>query len=135
ARNTHDFPDGKETGVSIRKLTIAAAGLVLALAAGACGNDDGNDGGSRSSDPLGVDDGTELTMWTRSATETQSQLLVDAYNATHKNQVKLTVFPVDEYLGRVGTAAGAQELPDLVSLDVVFVPQFTTAGALLDITE
>lgn len=121
--------------MSTRKLTIAAASVTLVLAASACGGDDGNGGGNGSSDPLGVDDGTTLTMWTRSATETQSQLLVDAYNATHDNQVELTVFPVDEYLGRVGTAAGAQELPDLVSLDVVFVPQFTTAGALLDITD
>ena len=121
--------------MSTRKLTIAAASLALVLAASACGSDDGNGGGSGSGDPLGVDDGTTLTMWTRSATETQSQLLVDAYNATHENQVELTVFPVDEYLGRVGSAAGAQELPDLVSLDVVFVPQFTDAGALLDITD
>lgn len=123
--------------MSTRKLTIAAASIALVLAASACGgDDDGNDGGSGgSSNPLGVDDGTTLTMWTRSATETQSQLLVDAYNATHENQVNLTVYPVDEYLGRVGTAAGAQELPDLVSLDVVFVPQFTTAGALQDITD
>ncbi|HLT62544.1 MAG TPA: sugar ABC transporter substrate-binding protein [Microlunatus sp.] len=121
--------------MSTRKL-IAAASLALVLAASACGSNDGNEGSSGgSSDPLGVDDGTKLTMWTRSATETQSRLLVDAYNATHKNQVELTVFPVDEYLGRVGTAAGAQELPDLVSLDVVFVPQFTTAGALMDITD
>jgi multiple sugar transport system substrate-binding protein len=83
----------------------------------------------------GVDDGSTLTMWTRSATEAQSQLLVDAYNASHENQVELSVFPVDEYLPRVGTAAGSGELPDLVSLDVVFVPQFTEVGALLDITD
>jgi multiple sugar transport system substrate-binding protein len=121
--------------VSTRQITIAAASLALVLAASACGSDDGDDNGGGSSDPLGVDDGSTLTMWTRSATETQSQLLVDAYNESHENQVDLTVFPVDEYLGRVGTAAGAQELPDLVSLDVVFVPQFTTAGALLEITD
>jgi multiple sugar transport system substrate-binding protein len=121
--------------VSIRRITITAVSLALVLAAAACG-DDGEDGdGGGSSDPLGVDDGTTLTMWTRSATEAQSQRLVDQYNATHQNQVELTVFPVDEYLPRVGTAAGAGELPDIVSLDVVFVPQFTTAGALQDITD
>jgi multiple sugar transport system substrate-binding protein len=125
----------KESGVSIRRIMIAATSLALVLAASACGSDDDNGNGGTSSDPLGVDDGSNLTMWTRSATETQSQLLVDAYNASHQNQVDLQVFPVDEYLGRVGTAAGAQELPDLVSLDVVFVPQFTTAGALQDITD
>jgi multiple sugar transport system substrate-binding protein len=83
----------------------------------------------------GVDDGSTITMWTRAATEAQSQRFVDAYNETHENQVELTVIPTDDYLPRVGTAAGAGELPDVVSLDVVFVPQFTTAGAYLDITD
>jgi multiple sugar transport system substrate-binding protein len=49
--------------------------------------------------------------------------------------VELSVFPTEEYLGRVGQAAGAGELPDVVSLDVVFVPQFTEVGALQDITD
>ena len=38
----------------------------------------------------GVDDGTTLTMWTRAATEARSQALVDAYNASHQNQIELT---------------------------------------------
>src|SRR5688572_9513354 len=83
----------------------------------------------------GVDDGSTITMWTRAATEAQSQRFVDAYNASHENQVDLTVIPTDDYLPRVGTAAGAGELPDVLSLDVVFVPQFTTVGAFLDITD
>jgi multiple sugar transport system substrate-binding protein len=128
----------KETGVSTRSITIAAASLALVLAASACGDGEqngGDNGGGNSSDPLGVDDGTTITMWTRAATQAQSERLVEAYNASHQNQVDLTVIPTDDYLARVGTAAGAQELPDVVSLDVVFVPQFTTQGAYLDITE
>lgn len=119
--------------------TLAAAALILV----ACGGDDdsassrgdGGDADAQPADPLGVDDGSTITMWTRSATEAQSQLLVDAYNEKHQNQVELSVFPVDEYLPRVGTAAGAGELPDLIGLDVVFVPQLTTTGAFLDITD
>ncbi|MCW5952677.1 MAG: hypothetical protein KIT69_10500, partial [Propionibacteriaceae bacterium] len=38
---------------------------------------------------LGVDDGTELTMWTRAPLERQAKALVEAYNASHSNQVKL----------------------------------------------
>ncbi|WP_369124061.1 ABC transporter substrate-binding protein [Jiangella anatolica] len=113
----------------------------------ACGGDDDPDetagGGDASGDggsgeetlAEGVDDGSTITMWTRAATEAQSQRLVDAYNESHENQVELTVIPTDDYLPRVGTAAGAGELPDVLSLDVVFVPQFTTAGAYLDITD
>src|SRR5690242_16996913 len=61
------------------------------------------------------DDGTTLTMWTRSSTATFSQTLVDAYNRTHRNQVKLTVFPADSYQQKVGTAAGARQLPDILA--------------------
>ncbi|TDD72400.1 sugar ABC transporter substrate-binding protein [Jiangella aurantiaca] len=125
------------------RATTAVTAAVLALVMSACGGDDdtgttgGDDDGGSSPEALaeGVDDGSTITMWTRAATEPQSQRLVDAYNASHENQVELTVIPTDDYLPRVGTAAGAGELPDVLSLDVVFVPQFTTAGAYLDITD
>jgi multiple sugar transport system substrate-binding protein len=123
-----------------RGTSLAAAGMALVLMAAACGGDDDEPSAEPTdgdADALaeGVDDGTTITMWTRAATETQSQLLVDAYNESHENQVDLTVIPTDDYLPRVGTAAGAGELPDVLSLDVVFVPQFTTGGAFLDITD
>lgn len=122
-----------------RGTSLAAAGMALVLMVAACGGDDepGAEPTDGDSEALaeGVDDGTTITMWTRAATETQSQLLVDAYNESHENQVELTVIPTDDYLPRVGTAAGAGELPDVLSLDVVFVPQFTTVGAFLDITD
>ncbi|PRY57390.1 ABC transporter substrate-binding protein [Glycomyces artemisiae] len=111
----------------------AALAAATALLASACS---GGGGGSDDEVVLeGVDDGTTLTMWTRAATEAQSQALVDAYNASHENQIELTVIPTDDYQTRVGTAAGNQELPDLFALDVVFAPNFTTAGAYLDITD
>ncbi|MEU6247774.1 sugar ABC transporter substrate-binding protein [Glycomyces sp. NPDC047010] len=111
----------------------AAVAAAAALLASACS---GGGGGSDDEVVLeGVDDGTTLTMWTRAATEAQSQALVDAYNASHENQIELTVIPTDDYQTRVGTAAGNQELPDLFALDVVFAPNFTTAGAYLDITD
>lgn len=132
--------------------TLAAAAASLALVLAACGGDDGDEtepdaepageGGTEAAEGAGddtmaegVDDGSTLEMWTRAATEATVQRLVDGYNEAHENQVDLTVIPTDEYLGRVATAAGAGELPDLVSLDVVFVPQFTTQGAYLDVTD
>jgi multiple sugar transport system substrate-binding protein len=138
-----------------RRVRAVAIAVLLMMVASACGQGAGGTGGGGAAEggggseqatggqegggeaalAEGVDDGTSLTMWTRSATEAQSQFLVDAYNESHENQVELSVYPVDEYLPRVGTAAGAGELPDLVSLDVVFVPQFTEVGALLDITD
>ena len=81
-----------------------------------------------------VDDGTTITMWTRSPTATFSQTLVDAYNASHKNKVKLTVFPADSYQQKVGTAAGAKQLPDLLASDVVYAPNYAANGVFMDLT-
>jgi multiple sugar transport system substrate-binding protein len=83
----------------------------------------------------GLDDGTTITMWSRAATETRVQSQVDAYNATHQNQIELRLVPTDEYVGVVGNAATANELPDLFSADVVFMPNWTSQGLFLDITD
>jgi multiple sugar transport system substrate-binding protein len=117
---------------AVSATAVAAAAVLLAAA---CGDGRPSGGGDQEVVLEGVDDGTTLTMWTRAATEAQSQALVDAYNAGHENQIELTVIPTDDYQTRVGTAAGNQELPDLFALDVVFAPNFTTAGAYLDITD
>jgi multiple sugar transport system substrate-binding protein len=82
----------------------------------------------------GVDDGTTITMWSRAATETRVQSQVDAYNASHENQVELRLVPTDEYVGVVGNAATANELPDLFSADVVFMPNWTSQGLFADLT-
>jgi multiple sugar transport system substrate-binding protein len=82
----------------------------------------------------GTDDGTHITMWTRAATQTQAQELVAAYNATHKNQVDLTIVPTDDMQAKVGAAAGAGSLPDIISGDVVFMPNWTSQGLFTDIT-
>jgi len=83
----------------------------------------------------GVDDGSTITMWSRAATETRVQSQVDEYNATHQNKVELRLVPTDEYVGVVGNAATANELPDLFSADVVFMPNWTSQGLFLDITD
>ena len=83
----------------------------------------------------GVDDGATITMWSRAATETRVQSQVDAYNATHQNKVELRLVPTDEYVGVVGNAATANELPDLFSADVVFMPNWTSQGLFMDITD
>lgn len=85
-------------------------------------------------DTNAVDDGTTITMWTRSPTATFSQTLIDAYNASHKNKVKLTVIPADSFQQKVGTAAGAKQLPDVLAADVVYAPNYAAKGVFLDIT-
>ncbi|MEV4275120.1 ABC transporter substrate-binding protein [Actinoplanes xinjiangensis] len=119
---------------------LVAALAVAALTTGslaACSSDSG-----QASAPApagagveGVDDGSELTLWTRAPLELQAKALVDAYNGSHKNQVKLTIVPNDDYVAKVGAAAGSGDLPDLFAADIVYVPNWTEAGLFSDLTE
>ncbi|RIJ79222.1 sugar ABC transporter substrate-binding protein [Nakamurella silvestris] len=101
--------------------------------------DPGSSSAAQSSSPAeaeqGVDDGTALTLWTRAPLEGQANLLVDAYNASHKNQVALTIVPNDDYVAKVGAAAGSNGLPDLFAADIVYVPNWTSQGLFADITD
>ena len=125
---------------SRRFAALRATAVVMAMALGvaACGSsDDGDDDKSVSTSggAEGVDDGTTLTLWTRAPLEKQANLLVDAYNASHENQVKLTVVPNDDYVAKVGAAAGSDGLPDLFAADIVYVPNWTEQGLFQDITD
>lgn len=81
-----------------------------------------------------VDDGTTITMWTRAPTAAFTQALIDVYNGSHKNKVQLTVIPADSYQQKVGTAAGARQLPDVLAADVVYAPNYASKGVFLDLT-
>lgn len=115
---------------------VAAGVMVVGLAAcssGASGN--GESGGSQPASGDGVDDGTSLTMWTRAPLEAQATRLADAYNGSHKNQVKLEIIPNDDMEGKVGAAATNGELPDLLAGDVVRLPYWVDNGLFTDITK
>ena len=88
-----------------------------------------------SAESYGVDDGTHLTLWSRAATQARADALVQAYNASHKNHIDVTYVPTDDYQTKVGAAAAAGGLPDLFSADVVFMPNWTSAGLFTDITD
>lgn len=120
-----------------RAATVATAGI-LALGLAACsGGENGGGGTSGLSEAgaEGVDDGSTLTLWTRAPLEAQANLLVDAYNASHENQVELTVVPNDDYVAKVGAAAGSDGLPDLFAADIVYTPNWVEQGLFQDLTE
>ena len=125
---------------AIAALTALVAGLA---ACGGGGSSDDETSAPTGDDPTtaqgedwqGVDDGTTLTLWTRAPMEAQANLLVDAYNASHDNQVQLTIVPNDDYVAKVGAAAGSGDLPDLFAADIVYVPNWTQAGLFTDITD
>jgi multiple sugar transport system substrate-binding protein len=119
-----------------RPLAAAAAVLAGALVMAGCQSSPTDPGGSASSGSSvqSTDDGTKITMWTRSSTAPFTEALVKAYNASHKNQVTLTVIPFDAYQQKVAAAAGSKQLPDIISSDVVYTPNYVSKGILRDLT-
>ena len=119
-----------------RMRSIAGVLIAGALLAGASACSSGDTGGTapESIGPEGVDDGSTLTLWTRAPLEKQAKLLVEAYNDSHENQVELTVVPNDDYVAKVGAAAGSNGLPDLFAADIVYVPNWVEQGLFQDIT-
>ena len=113
---------------------ITAGALLAGLAACSPAANDSDSASLASAGTEGVDDGTELTLWTRAPLEKQAKLLVDAYNDSHENQVKLTVVPNDDYVAKVGAAAGSNSLPDLFAADIVYVPNWVEQGLFQDLT-
>src|SRR6478735_471709 len=118
----------------LRTLTAIAATAALMGGLVACSGGGGSTAPSASISADGTDDGTKLTLWTRAPLEKQANLLVDAYNASHKNQVELTVVPNDDYVAKVGAAAGSSGLPDLFAADIVYVPNWVEQGLFQDIS-
>ena len=125
--------------VSFNKLTRTLAGIAAAALIGplaACGGS-GN-GGTATAEGIpakGTDDGTEITLWTRSPLERQAKNVVEAYNKSHKNQVKLEIIPNDDMEGKVGGASQTDSLPDILAGDVVRIPYWASEGIFTDITK
>lgn len=117
---------------AMRIVTLTAAGALAAGLAG-CAGGSGDQTAAEDIPVEGVDDGTTLTLWTRAPIEAQAKLLVDAYNESHENQVELTVVPNDDYVAKVGAAAGSGGLPDLFAADVVYVPNWADQGLFQDL--
>lgn len=126
--------DGEVTTMARPSLTrrrsssaVALASVGVLLLAG-CGQ------GSDSESSSKPDSGVTLTMWARHTEGDLPKQLADAYNKSHKNQVKVTIIPNDGFQQKVGAAAGSKGLPDLLSADVVYSPNYVKQGLFQDIT-
>ena len=71
----------------------------------------------------------------RSPLERQAKNVVEAYNKSHKNQVKLEIIPNDDMEGKVGGASQTDSLPDILAGDVVRIPYWASEGIFTDITK
>ena len=120
--------------LAIMTATALATGLAACGGGGASSGDTGGASG-QSGASSGADDGTELTMWSRAPLEKQAKAAVAAYNAGHKNQVKLEILPNDDVEGKLGAAIQSDSLPDILAGDVVRIPYWAQQGVFQDLTD
>jgi multiple sugar transport system substrate-binding protein len=84
---------------------------------------------------VSAQDAVTIQFWTRDSNRAAVETLVKAYNALGKNQIEVTVIPASEYITKVGTAAASGAAPDLLAVDLIYVPAFAANGQLADITD
>ena len=75
-----------------------------------------------------------MTMWVRASGTNAAAHLVDLWNATHADKIELTTIPDNQMVTKLATGVQAGEVPDLVSFDLIYMPDFMKAGFLTDLT-
>ena len=80
-------------------------------------------------------EGETLEMWGRNVDEAVYNEIVDAWNASHDTQINLTIVPSDTYIPKVAAAAAGGTLPDLLDVDLIYMPDFIDQGLMQPITD
>ncbi len=83
----------------------------------------------------GMAGAAELTMWVRESAADPGQLMVDLWNSGHDDKIALTAIPDNQLVTKLATSAQSGDAPDLISFDLIYMPDFMKAGLLTDVTE
>jgi len=76
----------------------------------------------------------EISMWVRASGANAAQHLVDLWNSGHDDKIAVTVIPDNQMVTKLATGSQAGDVPDMLSFDLVYMPDFMKAGFLKDIT-
>lgn len=74
-------------------------------------------------------------IWVRADGSNFMPQIVEAFNKSHENQIKLDIIPNAEIVQKYATSAAGGTPPDGLSLDLIYTPAFAAAGQLEDITD
>lgn len=75
------------------------------------------------------------TIWVRSGIGDSFKKVVEAFNASHKDQLTTTEVPFSEMVQKYATAIAGGQAPDALSLDLIYNPSFSASGQLEDLTD
>src|SRR5260221_11261903 len=77
----------------------------------------------------------KMSFWSRDSDEALVRGLVNAWNASHPNQVEVTIIPGADFVTKIGAAVAGGAAPDIMAIDLIYVPAFAAADQLTDITD
>jgi multiple sugar transport system substrate-binding protein len=124
----------------MRSSLLAGASVALALSVAACGSSSsggsgGSGGGASSASSFGVGAKGTVVFYQRAATNGVATALVPKFNATHPGlKVKVVTTSPNDDTSTLATAIRAGHPPDLVGLNDVDVPEFTSNHSLMSLT-
>ncbi len=76
-----------------------------------------------------------LSIWARASSSAAAQHMVDLWNSSHQDQLELTTIPDNQMVTKLATSVQSGDVPDLISFDLIFMPDFMKAGFLTDLTD
>ncbi|HVY52624.1 MAG TPA: sugar ABC transporter substrate-binding protein [Devosia sp.] len=76
-----------------------------------------------------------LSIWARASSSNAAQVMLDLWNSTHDDKIELTTIPDNQMVTKLATGVQSGDVPDLVSFDLIFMPDFMKAGFLTDLTD
>lgn len=75
-----------------------------------------------------------LSLWARASSSNAAQHMIDLWNASHDDKIELTTIPDNQMVTKLATSVQSGDVPDLISFDLIFMPDFMKAGFLTDLT-
>jgi multiple sugar transport system substrate-binding protein len=75
-----------------------------------------------------------ITFWVRDSDQAIVDPLVKAYNARGATNVKLSVIPAGQFVTKFATSIAGGTPPDVVAIDLIYLPAFSKAGQMTELT-
>jgi multiple sugar transport system substrate-binding protein len=122
------MPDGIARRTLLTLIAGAGAGAVVAACGGSSGG--GDAGGEISGDPVTL----RFTWWGSDARHKRTQQVIDLFTKAHPN-IKVTgeFKEWNGYWDSLATTVAANDAPDIIQMDELYLASYAERGALLDL--
>ncbi|MDO3412202.1 sugar ABC transporter substrate-binding protein [Saccharibacillus sp. CPCC 101409] len=117
---------------------ITSAALVLSLLSGCGGKNDTastNAGGDNKASGGDTPVTLRMSWWGSDARNEYTQQVIDLYEKEHTNvKIEVEYAAFDDYWKKLAPQAAANQLPDIMQMDISYISQYANNGQLEDLT-